>query len=285
MTVAEARAWIDFDHEQLSVREQCRLLGFQRSGIYYEPQPETEENLRIMRLMDEEHLRHPARGSRQIVDFLEDQGLLVNRKRVQRLMRNMGIEGISPKRRTTLAAAGHRVYPYLLRGLKVERPNQVWCSDITYVPMASGFMYLVAVMDWFSRHVISWRVSNSMDEEFCVAALEDALGTTTPEIMNTDQGAQFTSRNFTGLLTKHGVAISMDGKGRAIDNVMIERLWRTVKYEEIYLKEYTSGADLQKGLKRYFAYYCSERKHSSLDHQTPAAVYRSGRSERSGRSI
>ena len=285
MTVAEARAWIDFDHEQLSVREQCRLLGFQRSGMYYEPQLETEGNLRIMRLMDEEHLRHPARGSRQIVDFLEDQGLLVNRKRVQRLMRKMGIEGISPKRRTTLAAAGHRVYPYLLRGLKVERPNQVWCSDITYVPMASGFMYLVAVMDWFSRHVIRWRVSNSMDVDFCVAALEDALGTTTPEIMNTDQGAQFTSRDFTGLLTKHGVAISMDGKGRAIDNVMIERLWRTVKYEEIYLKEYASGADLQKGLKRYFAYYCSERKHSSLDRQTPAEVYRSGRSERSGRSI
>lgn len=238
-----------------------------------------------MRLMDEEHLRHPARGSRQMVDFLEDQGLPVNRKRVQRLMRKMGIEGISPKRRTTLAAAGHRVYPYLLRGLNIERPNQVWCSDITYVPMASGFMYLVAVMDWFSRHVISWRVSNSMDTELCVAALEEALGTATPEIMNTDQGAQFTSRDFTGLLTQHGVAISMDGKGRAIDNVMIERLWRTVKYEEIYLKEYASGADLQQGLKQYFAYYGSERKHSSLDRQTPAEVYRSGRSKRPERSL
>lgn len=285
MTVAEARAWIDFDHEQLSVREQCRLLGFQRSGIYYEPQPESAENLRIMRLMDEEHLRHPARGSRQMVDFLEDQGLRVNRKRVQRLMRKMGIEGISPKRRTTLAAAGHRVYPYLLRGLKIERPNQVWCSDITYVPMASGFMYLVAVMDWFSRHVISWRISNSMDTEFCVATLEEALGTATPEIMNTDQGAQFTSRDFTGLLSKHAVAISMDGKGRAIDNVMIERLWRTVKYEEIYLKEYASGADLRQGLKQYFAYYGSERKHSSLDRQTPAEVYRSGRSTRAEPSL
>lgn len=243
------------------------------------------ENLRIMRLMDEEHLRHPARGSRQMIDFLEDLGILVNRKRVQRLMRKMGIEGISPKRRTTLAAAGHRVYPYLLRGLKIERPNQVWCSDITYVPMTCGFMYLVAVMDWFSRHVISWRVSNSMDIDFCVAALEDALATATPAIMNTDQGAQFTSRDFTGTLAKHGVTISMDGKGRAIDNVMIERLWRTVKYEEIYLKEYASGADLHKGLKQYFAYYCCERKHSSLDRQTPAEVYRSGRSKRVGPSI
>lgn len=267
------------------MREQCRLLGFQRSAIYYEPQPETQENLRIMRLMDEEHLRHPARGSRQMIDFLEDQGLLVNRKRVQRLMRKMGIEGLSPKRRTTLAAAGHRVYPYLLRGLPIERPNQVWCSDITYVPMASGFMYLVAVMDWFSRHVISWRVSNSMDTEFCVDALQDALGQAAPEIMNTDQGAQFTSRDFTGLLTQHGVAISMDGKGRAIDNVMIERLWRTVKYEEIYLKQYSSGADLHQGLGRYFAYYAQERKHSSLDRQTPAEVYRSGRSKRIGHSL
>lgn len=276
----EARAWIEFGHDQLSVREQCRLLGFHRSGIYYEPQPETPENLRIMRLMDEEHLRQPARGSRQLINFLEDQGVVVNRKRVQRLMRKMGIEGISPKRRTTLAAAGHRVYPYLLRGLKIERPNQVWCSDITYVPMACGFMYLVAVMDWFSRHVISWRISNSLDAEFCVESLEAALEKGTPEIMNTDQGAQFTSRDFTGMLTQHGVSISMGGQGRAIDNVMIERLWRTVKYEDIYLKEYGSGTDLQQGLERYFRYYAHERKHSSLDRQTPAEVYRSGRSTR-----
>lgn len=267
------------------MREQCSLLGFHRSGIYYEPLPESDENLRIMRLMDEEHLRHPARGSRQMIDFLEDQGIVVNRKRIRRLMRKMGIEGISPKRRTTLAAAGHRIYPYLLRGLKIERPNQVWCSDITYVPMACGFMYLAAVMDWFSRHVLSWRLSNSMDADFCVAALEDALGTATPEIMNTDQGAQFTSRDFTGTLHKHGVTISMDGKGRAIDNVMIERLWRTVKYEEIYLKEYASGTDLHQELGRYFAYYAHERKHSSLDRQTPAAVYRSGRSTRAELSI
>jgi putative transposase len=220
-----------------------------------------------------------------MIDFLEEEGMVINRKKVQGLIRKMGIEGVPPKRRTTLAAAGHRVYPYLLRGLKIERPNQVWCSDITYGPMACGFMYLVAVMDWFSRYVLSWRVSNSMDVDFCVEALEEALGQATPEIMNTDQGAQFTSRDFTNLLGKHGVSISMDGKGRAIDNVMIARLWRTVKYEEIYLKEYASGADLQRGLGSYFAYYGHQRKHSSLDRQTPAEVYRSGRSRRVGLSI
>jgi putative transposase len=267
------------------VREQCRLLGFHRSGIYYEPQPETAENLRIMRLLDEEHLRRPASGSRQLVNFLEGQGIVVNRKRIQRLMRKMGIEGLSPKKRTTLAAAGHPIYPYLLRGLKIERPNQVWCSDLTYIPMAQGFMYLVAIMDWFSRHVLAWRLSNSMDAEFCVEALDEALSKASPEIMNTDQGSQFTSHEFTNRLIHKGVAISMDGKGRAIDNVMIERLWRTVKYEEIYLKEYVGGADLHTGLKSYFQYYTSERKHSSLDNQTPIEVYRSGRLNRDSLSI
>ena len=283
--MTEARSWIDYENNHLSVREQCRLLGIQRSSIYYEPQPETEENLQLMRLMDEEHLRHPARGSRQLVDFLEDQGFRVNRKRVQRLMRKMGIEGIAPGRRTTRRNTGHQVYPYLLRGVEIQRPNQVWCSDITYIPMRHGFMYLVAVLDWYSRQVLSWRLSNSMDTDFCVEALEDALQITTPEIFNTDQGVQFTSREHIATLKTHGVAISMDGKGRAIDNVMIERLWRTVKYEEIYLKEYTTGADLYKGLRSYFDFYSNERKHSSLDHQTPADVYRSGRSKRAHRSI
>ena len=284
-TVSEARSWIDYDCAAISVREQCRLLGFQRSGIYYEPQPESAENLRIMRLLDEEHMRHPASGSRQLVDFLEDQAMGVNRKRIQRLMRKMGIEGISPKRRTTLAAAGHQVYPYLLRNIKIDRPNQVWCSDFTYVPMATGFMYLVAVMDWYSRHILSWRLSNSMDADFCVEALDSALEGGTPEIMNTDQGSQFTGHEFTNRLKDRGIAISMDGKGRAIDNVMIERLWRTVKYEDIYLKEYTNGADLHKGLKSYFHHYTSVRKHTSLDRQTPAEVYRSGRLKRDVPSI
>jgi putative transposase len=283
--VTEARTWIDFENTDLSVREQCRLLGIHRSNIYFDPQPETEENLQFMRLMDEEHLRHPARGSRQMIDFLEDQGFIVNRKRVQRLMRKMGIEGISPQRRTTLRNTGHQVYPYLLRDLKIERPNQVWCSDITYIPMRHGFMYLVAVLDWYSRHVLSWRLSNSMDADFCVEALDDALQLATPEIFNTDQGSQFTSREHTEKLKSHGVAISMDGKGRAIDNVMIERLWRTVKYEDIYLKEYAIGTDLYKGLSSYFDFYTRERKHSSLDRQTPAEVYRSGRSTRLALSI
>jgi putative transposase len=283
--VTEARQWIEFGNPDLSVREQCRILGIQRSSIYYDPQPETEENLQFMRLMDEEHLRHPARGSRQMVDFLEDQGFKVNRKRVQRLMRIMGIEGISPARRTTLRNAGHQVYPYLLRGLRIERPNQVWCSDITYIPMRHGFMYLVAVMDWFSRHVLSWRLSNCMDTEFCAEALDDALGIAIPEIFNTDQGSQYTSKEFTGKLKSHGIEVSMDSKGRAIDNVMIERLWRTVKYEEVYLKEYVTGTDLQKGLGSYFDFYANERKHSSLDRQTPAEVYRSGRSKRIALSI
>lgn len=283
--MSEARSWIDFDSAGLSVRQQCRLLGIHRSSAYYQPQPESGENLELMRLMDEEHLRHPARGSRQMKDLLEDRGLVVNRKKIQRLMRKMGIEGMSPKRRTTLRNSGHKVYPYLLRGLQIERPNQVWCTDITYIPMRYGFMYLVAVMDWFSRHVLSWRLSNSMDVDFCVEALDEALELATPEIFNTDQGAQFTSREFTRRLLDHDVAISMDGKGRAIDNVMIERLWRTLKYEEIYLKEYLTGTDLHKGIGSYFDFYCKERRHQSLDRQTPAEVYRTGQSKRVALSI
>lgn len=272
--MSEAKAWIDFDHEHLSVREQCRLLGLHRSSVYYDPAPESAENLWLMRLMDEEHLRRPHRGSRQMVDFFSDQGLTVNRKRIQRLMRKMGLEGMSPRRRTTLQRQGHRVYPYLLRGLEINRPDQVWCSDITYVPLRCGFLYLVAVMDWYSRYVLSWRLSNSLDVDFCLAALEDALAFGTPEIFNTDQGCQFTSREFTAVLHSQDIAISMDGKGRAIDNVMIERLWRTVKYEEVYLKEYTTGTDCHQGLDSYFDFYDHERRHQSLNRQTPWAVYR-----------
>ena len=250
MTVGEARTWIDFDHPQLSVREQCRILGLHRSNVYYDPIPESAENLRLMRMMDEEHLKRPCRGSRQMVDFFEDQEMIVNRKRIQRLMRKMGIEGISPKRRTTLRLEGHRVYPYLLRNLSIDHSDQVWCCDITYIPMQLGFLYLVAVMDWYSRYVLSWRLSNSMDVDFCMEALEDAFSSFgRPEIFNTDQGSQFTSREFTNALKSQDVAISMDGKGRAIDNVMIERLWRTVKYEEVYLKEYATGTDCKKGLR------------------------------------
>jgi putative transposase len=280
MTVSEAKTWIDFDNPALSVREQCQLLGIHRSNVYYAPVPESEQNLRLMRLMDEEHMRRPCRGSRQMVDFLQDEGIVTNRKRIQRLMRRMGIEGISPKRRTTLRAEGHQVYPYLLRNLEIERPDQVWCSDITYIPMQKGFMYLVAVMDWYSRYVISWRLSNSMDVDFCVEALEEAFSQGTPEIFNTDQGAQYTSREFTQALKARGVAISMDGKGRAIDNVMIERLWRTLKYEEVYLKEYRTGTDCYQGLAAYMNYYDNQRRHQSLNRRTPWDVYRPNHSKR-----
>lgn len=281
----EARRWIDFDNPDLSIREQCRLLGLHRSNLYYDPAPESMENLELMRLMDEAHLCRPNRGSRQMVDFLKDQGHAVNRKRIQRLMRKMGIEGIAPRRRTTQAAPGNPVYPYLLRNLEIVRPNQVWCSDITYIPLEFGYLYLVAVMDWYSRYVISWRLSNSMDADFCIEALEAALSQGRPEIFNTDQGSQFTSREHTGVLKSHDIAISMDGRGRAIDNVMIERLWRTVKYEEVYLKSYQSGADCHEGLAAYFEYYDHERRHQSLARRTPWEVYRPSRANRLQLSI
>jgi len=259
------------------VRRQCELLGLHRSNLYYEPVPDNVENLRLMRLIDEEYLRHPFLGSRRMVLWLATQKEAVNRKRVQRLLQNMGIQGIAPGPGTTVRATGHKVYPYLLRGVEITRPNQVWACDITYVPMQRGYLYLTAVMDWFSRCVLSWRLSNSMDVEFCLAALEEALHHGRPEIFNTDQGSQFTSQEFTGRLAAESIAISMDGKGRAIDNVMIERLWRTVKYENIYLKEYTSGADCHQGLQAYFQYYCHERPHQSLSNRTPWHAYQTAR--------
>lgn len=283
--MTEARSWIDFDNPELSVREQCRILGIHRSNIYYDPAPESEVNLRLMRMMDEEHLVRPCRGSRQMMDFFLDKEIVVNRKRIQRLMRKMGIEGMSPKRRTTLQLQGHKVYPYLLRNLEINRPDQVWCCDITYIPMRLGFLYLVAVMDWFSRYVISWRLSNSMDVDFCMDALDEALMHGKPEIFNTDQGSQFTGREFTGALSSQDIAISMDGKGRAIDNVMIERLWRTVKYEEVYLKEYTSGTDCHEGLGAYLDYYDHHRRHQSLQRRTPWDVYRPNHSKQTTVSI
>lgn len=218
------------------MRRQCELLGIARSQLYYEPVPESETNLRLMRLIDEQYLKTPFWGSRNMTAFLRGQGEAVNRKRIQRLMRKMGLEGLAPGPSTSRPSPGHKVYPYLLRNVLVERPNQVWSSDITYIPLRQGFLYLVAVMDWFSRHVLSWRLSNSLDVEFCVEALDEALGHGCPEIFNTDQGSQFTSREFTERLLSSSIAISMDGKGRALDNVFIERLWRSVKYEDIYLK-------------------------------------------------
>lgn len=259
------------------MRRQCQLLGIHRSQLYYEPVPETAENLELMRRLDEQYLKTPFWGSRNMTVFLQGEGYPVNRKRTQRLMRKMGLEGIAPGPSTSRPAPQHQVYPYLLRDVVIDRPNQVWSSDITYVPMRHGYLYLVAVLDWYSRYVLSWRLSNSMDVEFCVSALDEALGQGTPEIFNTDQGAQFTSREFTDRLKSQAIEISMDGRGRALDNVFIERLWRSVKYEDIYLKGYESGADCQKGLASYFKFYSHERPHQSLDYRTPWAVHTSKR--------
>jgi len=261
----------------LSVRRQCQLLGLSRSSLYYEAVPETEQNLCLMRIIDELYLEHPYYGSRRMTAVLQQRGHEINRKRVQRLMRMMGLEAIYPKPRLTVGS-GHRVFPYLLRNVPILRVNQVWSADITYVPLAQGFLYLVAVIDWHSRAVLSWQLSNTLDGEFCLEALEQALGSRQkPEIFNTDQGVQFTSQDFTGRLEQSGVAISMDGRGRALDNVFVERLWRSVKYEDVYLKAYASGTELRQGLTRYFQFYNRERPHQSLDYQTPWSVY-SGRS-------
>jgi putative transposase len=257
----------------LSVAEQCELLDLARSTYYYEPASESMENLALMRRIDEQYLQTPFYGSRRMAAELSTENCLVNRKRVQRLMRTMGIAALYPRKRTSLPGVGHRVYPYLLRGLSIERANQVWCSDITYVPMERGFMYLVAIMDWYSRFVLSWRLSNTLESEFCVSALEEALSRGKPEIFNTDQGAQFTSREFTGVLQENQIAISMDGRGRALDNVFIERLWWSVKYEEVYLKVYGTVADLNEGLEWYFDFYDHRRKHQALASRTPYEVF------------
>lgn len=253
--------------------EQCELLELARSTYYYEPAQESAENLALMRRIDEQYLHTPFYGSRRMAAELSTEQSPVNRKRVQRLMRTMGIAALVPRKRTSIPGAGHRVYPYLLRGLSIDRANQVWCSDITYVPMERGFMYLVAIMDWYSRYVLSWRLSNTLESEFCVSALEEALARGKPEIFNTDQGAQFTSREFTGVLQENQIAISMDGRGRALDNVFIERLWWSVKYEEVYLKVYGMVADLNEGLERYFDFYDHRRKHQALANRTPYEVF------------
>jgi putative transposase len=248
---------------------QCALLGLAHSTCYYRPAGESEENLALMRAIDAQYLRTPFYGSRKLAEALG-----VNRKRTQRLMRAMGIEAIYPKRRTTWPGAGHKIYPYLLRNVAVTRPDQVWASDITYVPLRHGFLYLVAVMDWYSRYVLSWRLSNTLTGDFCMEALDEALSQARPEIFNSDQGSQFTATAFTSRLESHGVAISMDGRGRAIDNVFIERLWRSVKYEEVYLRDYPDGWDAGASLAAYFRFYNHERIHQALGYRKPLEVYR-----------
>jgi putative transposase len=271
---------IDAEQPKLSVRRQCELLGVSRSGLYYEPKHTDPEELALMRRIDELHLKYPFYGSRKMSVSLRAEGQAANRKRVQRLMRQMGLEAMVPKPSTSEPRRENVTYPYLLRGLTIGRVNQVWASDITYIPMKEGFLYLVAIMDWYSRRVLSWRLSNTLDSSFCVDALEEALARYgKPEIFNTDQGAQFTADAFTWPLRERGIAISMDGKGRCLDNVFVERLWRSLKYEEVYLHAYGSAFEARAGIGRYLAFYNDERPHQALGYQTPAAFYRGARSK------
>jgi putative transposase len=271
---------IEPDHPRLSLSRQCELLGLARSSLYYAPRGESGENVGLMRMMDEAYTRWPFYGVRRMSAWLRRQGEAVNPKRVRRLMRLMGLEAIYPKRRLSLSDKGNRRYPYLLRGVTIERPDQVWSADVTYIRLERGFAYLVAVLDWFSRYVLSWRLSRSLDVEFCVRALEEALWMGAPEIFNTDQGCQFTSDSFTGWLESTGIRISMDGRGRVFDNIFVERLWRTVKYEEVYLKDYGDLAEARLHLGAYFRFYNEERPHQALDYRTPAEVYLGRRAER-----
>jgi len=251
------------------------LLDISRSGLYYQPAGVSEEELTLMKLIDRQYLATPFYGARRIAAWLKKQGYGINRKRVRRLMCMMGLKAIYRRPRTSQPAPGHKIYPYLLNGMKITRPNQVWATDITYIPMARGFLYLVVIIDWYSRYVLSWRLSNTLDAGFCVEALEEALRKGRPDIFNTDQGAQFTGEAFSGLLEQHGIRISMDGKGRYSDNLFIERLWRTVKYEEVYLKAYQDGRDARTGIGDYFRFYNTERPHQALGYRTPAEVFNS----------
>jgi len=275
LSVERRREVVDRRHPSLPVVRQCTLLGVSRSGLYYRPKGIPEEDLAVMKLIDHQYLSTPFYGARKIAAWLKSQGHLVNRKRVRRLMRLMGIKAIYRRPKTSKPAPGHKIYPYLLGGIKVTRPNQVWAADITYIPMARGFLYLVAIIDWYSRYVLSWRLSNTLDAGFCVEALEEALGKGRPEIFNTDQGSQFTGEAFIGLLERHGIRISMDGKGSYSDNLFIERLWRTVKYEEVYLKAYQDGRDARVSLGEFFSFYNAERPHQALDYRTPGEVFNS----------
>ena len=263
-------------------RRQCELLGLSRSSLYYQPAAETEEDLRLMRLLDQEYTAHPFLGSRRLTEWLIRQGEAVNRKRVQRLLRVMGLEAIYPKPKRSTAGRGHRIYPYLLRNVSIQRPDQVWSTDITSVPLASGFLYLAAVLDWFSRYVIAWRLSNTLDGTFCLEMLDEAWSRGRPEVFNTDQGVPFTAAAWAGRLEAAGVAVSMGGRGRCLGNVFVERLWRAVKYEDIYLWRYEGVPQLQQGLGRYFPYYNEGRLHQALEYRTPASVYWQGRAR--GRS-
>ena len=265
---------VEPDEPSLSIARQCRLLSIRRSSFYYRRKPVKAEDLELMRLMDEQYLKTPIWGSRSMRNHLRRLGYKINRKRVQRLMRLMGLEAIYPKPRTSRPHPDHKIYPYLLRDLSIKRANQVWAADITYIPMTRGFMYLVVVMDWYTRKVLSWRLSNTMEADFCVEALQEAIGRYgCPEVFNTDQGAQFTSEAFTTVLKDNDIAISMDGRGRVQDNIFIERLWWTLKHHYLYLRSFANGSELRAGLRDWFSFYNQERFHQSLDDRTPDEVY------------
>ncbi len=264
---------VEPSHPHITITRQCTLLGLSRSVYYYCPPPVSAADQQLMRLIDEEYTRHPFFGARRLRDWLHDHGHRIGRDRVRRLMHQMGIEAIAPKPRVSLPDRAHRVYPYLLRSLDIIRPDQVWCSDITYLRLHRAFAYLTVIMDWFSRYVLAYAVSLSLESDLCVRALKHALTLTTPEICNTDQGSQYTSEAFITVLQKAEVQISMDGKGRCFDNIMVERLWRTVKYEEVYLHEYADHWEARQRLGEYFAFYNEERRHAGVGRRTPAEVY------------
>ena len=277
MSAPQRRAMVERPAQDLSVRRQCALLNLARSGVYRPRAAPSAADLELMRRIDELHLELPFYGSRRMTFELNQERRGVNRKRVRRLMRVMGIEALVPRPGTSKAAPGHKIYPYLLRGLAITQPNHVWACDITYIPMANGFLYLVAIMDWASRAILAWRLSNTMDTRFCVEALEEALlWHGKPRIFNTDQGAQFTSAAFTDKLEAAGIAISMDGRGRFLDNIFIERLWRSIKYEEVHLKAYADGREARAGIGAWMNFYNHRRPHQAMDNQTPMAVWREG---------
>jgi putative transposase len=281
MSLDRRRQMIEPEHPRLSIVRQCELVSISRSGFYHRPAGETALNLELMRLVDAQFLETPWYGSRQMVRHLRREGYVIGRKRIRRLMAKMGLTPIYQRPRTSTPHPDHQVFPYLLRELVIGRPNHVWCADITYLPMRCGFLYLVAVMDWATRKVLSWRVSNTLDVEFCLEALEEALARFgRPEIFNTDQGSQFTSPRFTGLLQQAGVRISMDGRGRWMDNVFIERLWRSLKYECVYLHAFETGSELRAGLSKWIGYYNAGRPHSALEGRTPDEAYGANEVER-----
>ena len=273
MSRCQRRAMIHRNHPRLSPVRQCALLGISRSSLYYQPAEAGAEDLELMALMDRQYLKTPFYGSRRMIVWLRTRGHQVNHKRVRRLMQVMGLQAIYRRPNTSKPFPGHQVYPYLLRGLEINRVNQVWAADITYIPMARGFPYLVAIMDWYSPYVLAWRLANTLEVDFCMEALEEALSKGTPQIFNSDQGSQFTSEAFTGKLLAQGIQVSLDGKGRYTDNIFVERLWRSVKHEEVYLKAYSGGREAKAGLAAYFHFYNTQRPQQSLSNRTPGEVF------------